>query len=96
MIINNRNFEKSSKIPSKRTKVNIKKIISDTSQQKIGSVYAQSSQKCLSIQILSKIEGKESKFLLKITKGILGFDLGKKNQNYLMLVYSKIKTTGHS
>jgi hypothetical protein len=87
LIINNRNFEKSSRIPSKRTKVNIKKIILDTSQQKIGSAYAQSPRKCLNIQILAKIEGKESKFLSKITKDILGFDLGKKIQNYFMLVY---------
>jgi hypothetical protein len=30
---------------------------------------------------------KKRNFFRKFTKGILGFDLGKKNQNYLMLVY---------
>jgi hypothetical protein len=60
----------------------------DISQKKFGSAYAQSPRKCSNIEILAKIEGKESKFFRKFTKSIYGFDLGqKKIQNYLMLVY---------
>ncbi len=40
--------------------VAIKNIISHTTQQKIGSAYAQSSQKCSNIEILVKIERKEN------------------------------------
>ncbi len=65
----------------------LEKIFLDISQQKFGSAYAHSPRKCSNIEILAKIEGKEANFFRKFTKGILGFDLGKKNQNYLMLVY---------
>jgi hypothetical protein len=59
-------FLKSLRIPSKRTKVKIlQNKIPDTSQ-KIVSVYAQSRQKCSNIENLAKIEGKKSKFFLKI------------------------------
>jgi hypothetical protein len=68
LIINNRNFEKSSKIPSKRTKVNIKKIISDTSQPKTGSAYAQSQQK-----IRAKIKGKKNQNFFEIDQGHIRF-----------------------
>jgi hypothetical protein len=33
----------------------------------------------LNFKILAKIEGKEANFFLNFTKGIKGFDLGKKN-----------------
>jgi hypothetical protein len=42
---------------------------------------AQSPLKCWNFEILAKIEEKEAKFSFK------GFDLGKKNLNYLMRVY---------
>jgi hypothetical protein len=41
----------------------------DISQKKFGSVYAQSPRKCSNIEILAKIEGKETKFFSKIYKG---------------------------
>ncbi len=59
--VKNRNFEKPSRIPSHMTTVNIFKK-SDTSQQKIGSAYAQSPRKCSNIEIPAKIERKESNF----------------------------------
>jgi hypothetical protein len=34
-----------------------------------------------------KSKEKKRNFFRKFTKGIWGFDLGQKNQNYLMLVY---------
>jgi hypothetical protein len=69
--INNRNFEKPSRNPSNKTKVNILFYFSQTSKQKICSTYAQSSQKCSNIKILIKIERKKSKKFSKIlTKGI--------------------------
>jgi hypothetical protein len=69
--IKNPNFEKLSRNISNRTKVKIlKKKILDISQKKFGSAYAQSLRKCLNIQILAKIEGKEAKFFRKFTKGI--------------------------
>jgi hypothetical protein len=39
----------------------LKKFFLDISQQKFGSAYAQSPRKCSNIEILAKIEGKESK-----------------------------------
>ncbi len=59
---NNRNFQKPSRNPSKRTKVKIliKKFL-DISSKKFGSAYAQSPRKCSNIEILAKIEGKEAK-----------------------------------
>jgi hypothetical protein len=38
-------------------------------QKKFGSAYAQSPQNCSNIKIRAKIEGKESKFFLKIDQG---------------------------
>jgi hypothetical protein len=62
-IINNRNFEKSPRIPSNRAKVNIlQQKNSDISQQKIGYAYDQSPRKCSNIELLAKIEEKESIF----------------------------------
>jgi hypothetical protein len=58
-----RNFEKPSRIPSIRTKVNIKK--NDSSPKRFGSEYAQSQRKCSNIEILAKFEGKESKFFFE-------------------------------
>jgi hypothetical protein len=70
LTINNRNFQKPSRNPSNRTKVEIlKKKILDSSSKKFGSGYAQSPRKCLNIEILAKIEGKEAKFFSKIYKG---------------------------
>ncbi len=63
----NQNFEKPSRNPSNRTKVKIlKKIFLDISQIKFGSAYAQSQRKCLNIEFLAKIKGKEAKFFSKI------------------------------
>jgi hypothetical protein len=45
----------------KRTQKNIP----DTSQQKIGSLYAQLSQNCSYIKFMAKIERKELKFIYK-------------------------------
>jgi hypothetical protein len=59
--INNQNFEKPSRYPSNRTKLNMKKNLI-VHQKKFGSAYAQSPQKCLDIEILAKNKGKESKF----------------------------------
>jgi hypothetical protein len=59
----NRTFEKPSRNPSNRTKVNIlKKTNFDSSPKKF-----QSPRKCSNIEILAKIEGKESKFFRKLT-----------------------------
>jgi hypothetical protein len=41
----------------------------DISQKKFGSAYAQSPRKCSNIEILAKIEGKETKFFSKIYEG---------------------------
>ncbi len=61
--IKNPNFEKPSRNLSNRTKVKIlKKNVSDISQKKFGSAFAQSPRKCSYIKILAKIEGKEAKF----------------------------------
>jgi hypothetical protein len=67
---NNRNFQKSSRNPSYRTKVKIlkKNIFLDSSSKKFGSAYAQSPRKCSNIEILAKIEGKEGKYVQKFTK----------------------------
>jgi hypothetical protein len=68
--IKNQNFEKPSRKPSNRTKVKIKKKnFLDISIKKFGSAYAQSPRKCLNIEILAKIEGKEAKFFSKIYEG---------------------------
>jgi hypothetical protein len=87
--IKNQNFEKLSRKPSNSTKVKIlgKNFFWLTLKKNLSSAYEQSPRKCSNIKILAKIEGKEAKFVRKFTKGIKGFDLGKKNQNYLMLVY---------
>jgi hypothetical protein len=70
--IKNKNFEKPSRNPSNRTKVEIleRKKFLDISQKKFGSAYAQSPRKCSNIEILAKIEGKEAIFFRKFTKGI--------------------------
>ncbi len=70
--IKNKNFEKPSRNPSKRTKVKHfeKKFFFDISQKKFGSTYAQSPRKCSNIEILAKIEGKEAKFFSKIYEGL--------------------------
>jgi len=68
--IKNLNFEKPSRNLSDRTKVKIlTKNFLDISQKKFGSAYAQSPRKCLNIEILAKIEGKEAKFFSKIYEG---------------------------
>jgi hypothetical protein len=69
--LKNQNFEKPSKNLSDRTKVKIFFFFNflDISQQKFGSAYAQSPQKCSNIEILAKIEGKEAKFFSKIYEG---------------------------
>jgi hypothetical protein len=68
--IKNQNFEKPSRNPSNRTKVEIlKKIFLDISKKKFGSAYAQSQRKCSNIKILAKIEGKEAKFFSNIYEG---------------------------
>jgi hypothetical protein len=65
--IKNPNFEKSSRNLSDRTNVKIWKTkFLDISQKKFGSAYAQSPRKCLNIEILAKIEGKEANFFSKI------------------------------
>jgi hypothetical protein len=65
--IKNLNFEKPSRNLSDRTKVKIlTKNVLDISQKKFGCAYAQSPRKCLNIEILAKIEGKEAKFFSKI------------------------------
>ncbi len=65
--IKNKNFEKPSRNLYDRTKVKIlTNIFLDISQKKFGSAYAQSPRKCLNIEILAKIEGKEAKFFSKI------------------------------
>ncbi len=70
LTINNRNFQKPSRYPSNRTKVKIlKKKFLDSSSKKFGSAYAQSPRKCLNIEILAKIEGKEANFFSKIYEG---------------------------
>ncbi len=79
--IKNPNFEKPSRNLSNRTKVKIlKKKFLDISQKKFGSAYAQSPQKCLNIEILAKIEGKEANFFSKIYEGHIriGFRSKKK------------------
>ena len=54
--IKNKNFVKTSKNLSDRTKVKIlKKNFLDISKKKFGSAYAQSSRKCSNIEILAKI-----------------------------------------
>jgi hypothetical protein len=66
----NQNFEKLFRNLSNRTKVKIlKKKFFYISQKKFGSSYAQSPQKCLNIEILAKIEGKEAKIFSKIYEG---------------------------
>jgi hypothetical protein len=50
----------------------------DISPKKFGSAYAQSPRKCSNFKIPAKIEGKVPFFSRKFTKGIQGFDLGKK------------------
>ncbi len=68
--IKNPNFEKPSKNLSNRTKVKIlKKNFFGYLSKKFGSAYAQSPRKCLNIEILAKIEGKEAKFFSKIDEG---------------------------
>ncbi len=53
------NFEKPSRNPSNRTKVNIKKKnFFESSPKQFGSAYALSPWKCSNIKILEKIEGK--------------------------------------
>jgi hypothetical protein len=68
--IKNPNFEKPSRNLSNRIKVKIlKKKFLDISHKKFGSAHAQSPRKCSNIEILTKIEGKEAKFLPKIYEG---------------------------
>jgi hypothetical protein len=89
LTINNENFQKPSRNPSKRTKVKILKLkILYSSSKKFGSAYAQSPRKCSNIEILAKNEGKEVKFFSKIDEGhIRIWFRSKKIQNYLLLVY---------
>jgi hypothetical protein len=71
---NNRNFEQPSRSLSYRTKVKIlRKKFSDSSPKKFASAYAQSPRKCSNIEILAKIEGKESNFFSKIDQGHIRF-----------------------
>jgi hypothetical protein len=68
--IKNLNFEKPSRNLSDRTKLKIlTKSFFDISQKKFGSAYAQSPRKCLNIENLAKIEGKEANFFSKISEG---------------------------
>jgi hypothetical protein len=68
--IKNSNFKKPSRNLSNRSKVKIwKKNCLDISLKKFGSAYAQSPRKCLNIETLVKIEGKEANFLSKIYEG---------------------------
>ncbi len=70
--IKNQNFEKPSRNPSNRTKVQIlKKKFWISLNKKFGSAYAQSPRKCSNIEILAKIEGKEANFFSKIYEGHL-------------------------
>ncbi len=71
LTINNRNFQKSSRNRSNRTKVKIlkKKKFLDSSSKKFGSAYAQSLWKCSNIKILAKIKEKEGNFFSKIYEG---------------------------
>ncbi len=57
LTVKKRNFEKSFRKPSNRTKVNFlkEKICWDISQKKFGSAYGQSPQKCSNFEILGKI-----------------------------------------
>jgi hypothetical protein len=65
LTINNRNFQKPSRNPSKI----LRKKILDSSSKKFDSAYAQSPWKCSKIKILAKIEGKKTKFFSKIYEG---------------------------
>ena len=68
--IKNQNLEKPSRNSSNSTIVKIlEKKFLDISQKKFGSAYAQLPRKCLNIEILAKIEGKEAKFFSKIYQG---------------------------
>jgi hypothetical protein len=69
--IKNLNFEKPSRNLSNRTKVKIlkKKNFFGYLSKKFGSAYAQSPRKCLNIEILAKIEGKEAEFCSEIYEG---------------------------
>ncbi len=89
LTINNQNFEKPSRNPSNRPKWKFwEKIFLDSSPKKFGSAYAQSPRKCLNMEILAKIKGKESKNLFLIDQGHIRFwFMSRKIQNYLMLVY---------
>jgi hypothetical protein len=68
LTINNKNFQKSSRNPSYRTKVKIlkkKKFCIAHQQNLVPRMLAQSPRKCSNIEILAKIEGKEAKFLFQ-------------------------------
>jgi hypothetical protein len=68
--IKNQNFEKPSRNLSDRTNVKIlKKKIFGYLSKKFDSAYAQSPRKCLNIEILAKIEGKEAEFFSEIYEG---------------------------
>ncbi len=69
--IKNQNFDKPSRNLSNRTKVKIleEKNIWISQQKKFGSAYNQSPRKCSNIEILAKIEGKETKFFSEIYEG---------------------------
>ena len=68
LTINNRNFQKSSRNPSNRTKVKIyKKKILDSSSKIFDSAYAQSPRKCSNIEIMAK--KKEAKKFSQIYEG---------------------------
>jgi hypothetical protein len=89
LTLNNRNFQKPSRKPSNRTKLKILK----------NNFFWIADQKNLVPRMLShcgnvrtskfwrKSKEKKRIFFRKFTKGIEGFDLGKKILNYLMLVY---------
>ncbi len=66
LTINNRNFQKTSRNPSNRTKVKIlkEKIVGQLTK-KFGSAYPQSPRKCSNIKILAKIQRKRSEIFFE-------------------------------
>jgi hypothetical protein len=82
--VKNQNFEKPPRNVSKRTKVKIlKKKFLDISQKNFGSAYAQSPRKCSNIEILAKIEGKETKIFSKIYEGHIRISFRSKKNSKL-------------
>jgi hypothetical protein len=89
LTINNRNFQKPPRNPSNRAKVKIlKKKIWIAHQKKLVPRMLSHRKTVRTSKFWRKSTEKKLNCFRNFTKGILGFDLGKKKiQNYLMLVY---------